>query len=296
MGIRESLGNSLGNLVGTAPLTALVDNALTRSVWERITGGDEVESARETGQRLADEGFLVAYERSLVHTEDLDARSTAWADVLRLIDQVADQAAEIALFWDRWTDDEVRDLARRCTQARVRLVLGYRHGVDMDRTWAMADELTASGADFSVTVCAALRRSEADIKQHSSTNIRVIKGSGWATGGDTFSSRHEVDKSYVRCAKASLSGAGQVSFATHDSRIMDVVSALIDRYHRDWASVEFALYLGRRIGEAERMRDAGYPVRIYIPFGPERKERIVSGLVGEPLVSALVSVVPGRRS
>lgn len=290
MGLRESLGN----IVGAAP--ALVDNALTRSVWERITGGDEVESAWETGQRLADEGFLVAYERSLVHADDLEARSTAWTDLLRLVDQVKDQDAEVALFWDMWTDEEVLGLAQRCAKARVRLVLGYRHGVDMDRTWDMAAHLQYLGVDFAVTVCAALRRSEADIKKHTTTNIRVIKGAGWASGGDTFSSRHEVDKSYVRCAKAALAGTGHVSFATHDSRIMDVIAALIDRYHREWTTVEFALYLGRRLREAERLREAGYPVRMYIPFGPERKERIVAGLVGEPLVSALVSVVPGRRS
>lgn len=293
MGLRESLLNA----VVASPVTSLVDNQLTRSVWERITGGDEVESAWETGQRIADEGFLVAFERALVTPDDLAARSAAWTDLLRLIEGAHDHttAAEVAVFWDMWTEEEIITLARACASARVRLVLGYRHGVDMDRTWALADQLREIGADFSVTVCAALRRSEADVKRYTSTNIRIIKGSGWAQGGDTFSSRHEVDKSYVRCAKAGLAGSGNLSFATHDARIMDVVAALIDRYRREWASVEFALYLGRRIGEAERLRDAGYPVRIYIPFGPERRERIMSGLIGEPFMSALASVAPGRR-
>lgn len=295
MGIRDSLATFVGSNV--SQVGALVDNPLTRSLWEQVTGGDEVDTALDTGQRLADEGFFVAYERALVRDQDQAARAQAWSDLRRLVDLAGAQSsvAEVAVFWDMWTEEEVLTLAQSCAQSRVRLVLGYRHGVDMDRTWALAQRCAELQADVVVTVCAALRRSESDLKSHPTSDVRIIKGASWAAGGETFSSRHEVDKSFVRCAKASLAGHGHLSFATHDSRIIDIVAALIDRYDRSWTTVEFALYQGRRIAEAERLRDAGYAVRIYIPFGPERKERLVTGLLNGPIVSTVASVVPGRR-
>ena len=119
---------------------------------------------------------------------------------------------------------------------------------------------------------------------------------GTASGPDAFGHAIEVDKSYVRCAKALLRRGADVtpSFATHDGRLIEIIESLAVRFEREHGptDLEFVMPLGRGATMQQRLIDRGARVRVVIPFGPGWVGRFVSALPDRP-VSFLRSLIPG---
>jgi proline dehydrogenase len=141
-----------------------------------------------------------------------------------------------------------------------------------DATLAMFHAALASHANVGVVVQACLRRSEADIEQlaREGAPVRLVKGAYREPVGIALQSKDEVDEAYVRLADAYLShvaGEGRLAVATHDGRMVRAAlrSAAAHGISRD--RYEFQMLLGIR-GDLQRsMRDQGYAVRVYVPYG-----------------------------
>ena len=158
-----------------------------------------------------------------------------------------------------------------------------------------ADALRADGLDLGVTLPAALHRTEHDCGRFGDRRIRLVKGGHRGLGGIAFQQPAEVDKAYIRCAKALLRGSGEPSFATHDVRIVEILQTLVARVDRPRQTYEFTFFMGRQEGLQERLQSSGERVRIYVPYGPDWFERLVGGLSEQSssLGSAIRSLLPG---
>lgn len=275
--------------------TVLRDNPVVRAVSARVTGGDYVHAGVDAALALTDSGRWVSFERADTHDPDV-----VLADSVGLARALADAglagASEIDVFPFELGEERLLVLARVCADTRVDLMLGFGDGADMDVTWDLATRLRAVGASVGVTLSAALRRTEADCRMWGDGCIRLVKGAHQPAGGPIFRSTHEVDKSYVRCARALIAGSGVASFATHDQRLVEIVEALADKRLRPPGSYEFAFYAGRRESEQQRLLAGGHRVRVSVPFGPDLVARVVGGLVQQPsaLASGVLSLVPRR--
>jgi len=159
-----------------------------------------------------------------------------------------------------------------------------------DASWAMTPDLgwvftgTESGplepstiprlASFSgrasVVRAAALRQTEIDCRAASGVRIRLVTGESVRGEREFYPSSLEVDKAYVRCAKALLRDSPAPSFATADDRLIEILQALALRLGRAPGEYEFCLAHGRGENRQRGLRDAGEKVRIAIAF--EMKE------------------------
>lgn len=155
-----------------------------------------------------------------------------------------------------------------------------------DATWAMTPDLgwvftgTEAGALDSALLprlaafrgLAALARSAArrqtESECRSAQELRIQLSAGVARRGerDFYPSSIEVDKAFVRCAKALLRESPSPSFATCDDRLIEILQALALRLGRSPGEYEFCLPLGRGDNRQRALRDAGEKVRIAIAF------------------------------
>jgi proline dehydrogenase len=292
---------SLGGLLSRAPIA--------RDVVKRVVGGDTVESALDVAADLADRGFMVSLERA-APAVTTDAEAVAVTEEYRsLVDAAAAsglaQVIEVTVFANALgllpgADPEVAsgrlaDLAQHAAGRRVGLMVGTGPVDEAAATIAMVDALHALGHDVGITLPAALRRTEADCARLADRRVRLIKGSRKGDPAVSYGQPYEIDKAYVRCAKALLPGSGDASFATHDARLIEIVESLVARYGRARHSYEFAMFMGRQEGAQERLLAAGERVRVYVPYGPDWFERLVGGLAEEPgtVTAALWSLLPG---
>lgn len=269
---------------------ALRLNPISRSVLSRVDPAERVVDALATAQVLADVGRWISLERSLA--------SIGAADLIALAQAIGDSGlagvCELAVFPTEIGTEATLEVAEACALARVDLMLGFGDGADMDQTFELADECDARGASTGVTVSACLRRTENDCRVHAHRRLRLVKGAHQPAGGPIFSSRHEVDKSYIRCVRALIADGHLPSFATHDPRILEMIEAIADRQLRAVGSYEFAFYLGHGETQQERLLASGHRIRVSVPFGPDFLTRLVGGLAQQSgaFASTVLAAIP----
>jgi proline dehydrogenase len=140
-----------------------------------------------------------------------------------------------------------------------------------DQTLATLRELRKDFPETGAVLQAYLRRTEADCRllAHEGSRVRLCKGAYNEPESVAFPSRHEVDRSYVRCLKVLMAGQGYPMVATHDPRMIRIATALATRHDRAPGSYEFQMLFGIRPDEQRRLAAAGETVRVYLPYGQE---------------------------
>jgi proline dehydrogenase len=298
--IREALSavarnEAIGPLLSRTPVA--------RDVVKRVVGGESTDDALAVAQDLADRGFMVSLERAAPRVETEEQAAELTEECTRLVAGIADAGlggvCEIAVFpealhvadrpdaaWGR-----LQQIVRTASDRGVAVMVGS--GPDPDRTLTLFEELAAEGLETGITIASAHRRAEADCRSLADRRVRLVKGGRRGDPSD-LQQPIEIDKAYIRCAKHLLRGAGEPSFATHDPRLLEMVTAIARKYERPLHSYEFAFFLGRQEGAQEQLLADGERVRIYVPYGPQWFERLVGGLAEQSstIGGALLSLLP----
>ena len=293
--IREALQSVARNQT-VADVIGRVPGA--RGVVGRLVAGESIEDAMDVAIDLADRGYWLSLEHTQSGSQpDPEA---ALDDLYELIDAIDDAGvtgiSELSIRPEALGatfEEAMPRLQAVCASARVHdlyAMVGMAPSMDVDQMHAW---FATQGEGIGLTIQSAMRRSEADCARFADRRIRLVKGGAHASA--SYAQPIEVDKSYVRCAKQLLRGPGPASFATHDSRIIEILESLTTRYQRPRQSYEFAMYLGRLEGMQDRLIRNGERVRVYIPFGPAWFERLVGGLAEQrsSIGGAVRSLLPG---
>lgn len=167
--------------------------------------------------------------------------------------------------------ENARTICRAARNAGTTVTLDMEDATTTDSTLSILRELRKDFPETGAVLQAALFRTEADCKAlaHEGSRVRLCKGAYLEPESVAFQDKIDVDRSYIRCAKVLLQGDGYPMFATHDPRIIEIVSSLVGRYGRDADSYEFQMLYGIRPDEQRRLAAAGETVRVYIPYGFE---------------------------
>lgn len=302
--IREALASiarndALGGVIGRTPIA--------RDVVKRVVGGDTPQEALAVATELADVGFTVSLERAAPSATSVPEAEAVAAEYVALVDGIAADGlsgvCEVALLPESVgsaLDAEaayarLQDVVAAAQARGVGVILGTGPGADSALALAWSTRLADDGLTVGVTVPAMLRGAEAECRRRSGQRIRLVKGELRGDPATCFTQPIEIDKSFVRCAKALLRGDGEPSFATHDPRIVEIVGSLAERYGRPVQTYEYAFFMGRQQGLQDRLLAQGDRVRVYVPYGPQWFERLVGGLAEQSssIAGAVRSLLPG---
>ena len=147
---------------------------------------------------------------------------------------------------------------------------------------AMVRELRLEFENIGVVLQAYLYRTERDLLSLAGeyTRVRLCKGAYQEPPDKAFPRKRDVDANYLRLARLLLDRAAEApagdpagrvpplcALATHDEKMI----ADAQRYAADRAlsrqSFEFQMLYGIRPRLQEQLADAGYGVRVYVPYG-----------------------------
>lgn len=211
-----------------------------------------------------------------------------------------EQACEVAMaladegYWISLRSEEILN-ADQLHRASIALQAAGVEGVSQislpieslaDASWAMTPDLgwVFTGAESSpldpsvlprlasfhglaaIRRYASLRRTESECRTAADLRVQLAAGEPARGEREFYPSSIEVDKAYVRCAKALLREAPAPAFATSDDRIIEILQALALRLGRPPGEYEFCLAHGRGENRQRALRDAGEKVRIAIAF------------------------------
>ena len=159
----------------------------------------------------------------------------------------------------------------RTTQAGLRIAAGLR-----PRFGSLGSVLQA-----------ALRRTEADVRELAAPGVRVrlCKGAYAEPPAEAFDVRHDIDKSFARCLRILMAGPGYPMIATHDPRLIAITRSL--GLARPAGSFEYQMLYGVRPDEQRRLAASGAKVRVYVPYGGDWYPYLVRRLAERPANLAL---------
>lgn len=265
-------------LVSTMPVSS--------GIVQSYVPGETTETAVAATSSLEADGLRVTLDFLGEDTLDAEQADATVAAYLELLDQLSAQGltrdAEVSVKLSaigqflpdnghKIALENARTICRAARNAGTTVTLDMEDATTTDSTLSILRELRKDFPETGAVLQAALFRTEADCKAlaHEGSRVRLCKGAYLEPEAVAFQDKLDIDKSYVRCAKVLLEGDGYPMFATHDPRIVEIVSSLVSRYGRDQGSYEFQMLYGIRPEEQRRLAAAGETVRVYIPYGLE---------------------------
>lgn len=216
--------------------------------------GDEVRTSAEPYFDLIDAiernnlDAEVAIKPSVLGEQAKETRSTEWVESIIARAGRANVVVRIDVEDVRLAHSG-RDVTERCLGKHRNVSFALRAGIP--RT----DSILAS---------LAIQRLDAGTNNvlHRENPVRLVAG---AVG-----SRGELPSHFLRHAERCFEADLFVTIATHDEKLIDDVVAHILRRGVDRARFEFQVVLGVREDLRDRLRQTGFRVRVYVPFGKNR--------------------------
>jgi proline dehydrogenase len=173
-----------------------------------------------------------------------------------------------------------------------------------DATLALYRRVRERGHEnVGIVLQAQLRRTLADARALAplQPDVRLCKGIYVEPPERAYQSHDEVRESFVRVLEELLAGGSHVAIATHDGRLLRRSRQLLAAAGRGRDGYEFQMLLGVREAEADRLVQAGEPMRVYVPYGADwyayslRRLQENPRIAGFVTLNALARVVPGWR-
>jgi proline dehydrogenase len=258
----------------------------SRQVVARFVAGDTAESAVDAVRRLSATGRFASLDylgedttelEQAAHTRDAyltvlkqltDGGLAGWAEVSVKLSAVGQALPEdghqVAL-------DNAYAICEAARAAGTTVTLDMEDHTTTDSTLSIVRELRQDFPDTGAVLQAYLHRTESDCRDlaYAGSRVRLCKGAYKEPDSVAYQSASGVDRSYVRCLKVLMAGAGYPMAATHDPRLVKIAGDQVRRNGRAPGTYEYQMLYGIRPTEQQRLADAGERVRVYVPYGDE---------------------------
>ena len=135
-----------------------------------------------------------------------------------------------------------------------------------------------------IVIQAYLYRSEEDVRELCAlgSNIRLCKGAYMEPESVAFPAKSDVDRNFKKISELMLLSGGFSAIATHDEKMILHVKNFVEKHQVHRASFEFQMLYGVRRDLQFRLREEGYNVRVYVPFGTQWAPYYVRRLAERP--------------
>jgi len=255
----------------------------SRRMVRRFIAGETAEDALEVTRRLTADGLHVTIDHLGEDTTDAAQAEAVVEGYAALLDRLAaaghgpraEVSVKLSAVGQALDEDMALENARRiCAAAEAAgttVTLDMEDHTTVESTLRILAELRRDHPRTGAVIQAYLRRAEEYCAElaHEGSRVRLCKGAYAAPADVAYTSRAEIDKSYVRCMKVLFAGKGYPMLATHDPRLIEIGGALAISHDRPADSYEYQMLYGIRPAEQRRLIGLGAQVRVYVPYGRE---------------------------
>ncbi|MFN3729365.1 MAG: proline dehydrogenase family protein [Fimbriimonadaceae bacterium] len=272
---------------GFPPVKALVEKSpIFRPMVNRFVAGVTFEQALQHGLALVDQGFSTSLDYLGENTLNEEEALAAKAAYIKMLEGIA--AANVRQVGPR----EPMNISIKLTQcgldqgeafceANFREVLAVAKDlgnfvrVDMessaytDRTLDMIERVLPDLPNTGTVLQTMLRRTPDDLDRliRLGARTRLVKGAYLEPESVAYPAKADVDQAYKVMARRMLAEANFPAFATHDTSMIESVKSAAKELGVGPDRFEFQMLYGIRRDLQDALRNEGYGVRVYIPYG-----------------------------
>jgi proline dehydrogenase len=259
---------------------------VSSSIVRRYVAGDHVHDAVRVTGELVEKDLRVSLDHLGEDTHDIGQAKAVVNAYVTLLGRLAaadlTSHAEVSVKLsavgqalpgdgEQIARDNAALICAAAEDAGTTVTLDMEDHTTTDSTLSILRDLRGDFPNTGAVLQAYLRRTEADCRDlaYAGSRVRLCKGAYNEPESVAFANRREVDRSFVRCLRVLMAGAGYPMVATHDPRLIDIAGALAVRHGRPLRSYEFQFLFGIRPDEQRRLAADGETVRIYVPYGED---------------------------
>lgn len=278
----------LEKLVATAPIS--------RGLVNRYIAGATTDDAVETTRQLVGDGLKVTLDYLGEDTDTVEQAETTRDEYIRVLEALrgaeltasAEVSVKLSALGQRIDEPTSLRFAEEICAAADKC--GTTVTIDMedhtvtDHTLDVVTKLRETYPSTGMVLQSYLRRTEADCKEFAGpgSRVRLCKGAYSQPESVAYQSRIDIDRSYVRCMNVLMRDSAYPMLATHDPRLIEIGIDRAKWYDRDPDSFEFQMLYGIRPHEQLRLVEAGYQMRVYVPFGEQSYGYLMRRLAERP--------------
>jgi proline dehydrogenase len=248
----------------------------------RFVAGETVDEAIECATRIERSGMTVTLDHlgERVTTRDEATRSTR--EYMAMVEAIAKagisrnisvKLTQLGLDIDRATSvDNIRRVLDVASKADFFVRIDMEGAAYTDQTLEAVDSLWGIGShNIGVVIQAYLKRSPDDLERVLALGMRVrlVKGAYREPKDVAFQDKEEVDRAFVDLMKVLLREGTYPAIATHDPAMIDETKKFAAGQGIDKSTFEFQMLYGVRRDLQRTLVAAGYPFRVYVPFGTD---------------------------
>ena len=165
----------------------------------------------------------------------------------------------------------IMDIIEKANEYNNFIRIDMEDSTQTDLTIKLYNELKRNHDNVVIVHQAYLHRSEKDIKNNSKMknfNFRLCKGIYKESPEIAMHDGEKINENYILLVKTLLRGQGYACIATHDLELINQIEKFIEENEISPNRFEFQVLFGVPMGnKLEHLKEKGYKVRIYVPFG-----------------------------
>ncbi|MGH7532142.1 MAG: proline dehydrogenase family protein [Gemmatimonadales bacterium] len=289
-------------------------NRLARKFASRFVAGETVDTAVAAVRELNGSGITASLDLLGESVSRAEEAESARGEYLGMLDRIAATGAR-ANVSVKLTQMGL-DISPEVCRANMRAILDKAKALDSfvrldmegsaytDRTLSFFyDQLhTDYGAQCGVVIQSMLRRSPADIEKliRLKARVRICKGAYLEPPEVAFPDKKDVDAQYVALMERLMTDGNYPGVATHDEAIIEHAKSFARGKGIAPDRFEFQMLYGVRRDLQLRLRQEGWNLRVYIPFGTQWYPYLMRRLAERPANIAFIlgnvirETLPGR--
>jgi proline dehydrogenase len=258
---------------------------LSRSFAARFVAGDTLDDALQAARALNDAGLTVSLDFLGESVKSRAEAEEAAQMAVRILESIVREGLQANLSIK--PTQLGLDIDEAFCRRNVETVLGRARELgdgtgeifvrlDMEssdyteRTVALVESLWADGyTNVGTVLQSMLRRTGDDLERLIAlgSRVRLVKGAYQEPESEAYPDKADVDRMYVEEMKRLLEAGHYPAIATHDEAIIDAARRFVWEKGIAKDSFEFQMLYGVRRDVQTRLREEGYNVRVYVPFG-----------------------------
>jgi proline dehydrogenase len=272
-------------------------NPLARRFASRFVAGETIDEAVAAAQELMSRGITASLDllgESVSRPDDAVAAKDQYLTMLDRMAGAGNIEVNVSIKLTQMGLDIDEDLCRRNMHEILGRAAQHDGFVRLDMEGSAYTQRTLDffrqhlfptfGKHCGVVIQSALRRSARDIDDMIAlgARVRLCKGAYLESPEIAFPDKADVDRNYVALMERLLTDGHYPGLATHDEKIIAQARQFIAEQGIPEDRYEFQMLHGVRRDLQQRLRAAGYRMRVYIPFGTQWYPYLMRRLAERP--------------
>lgn len=283
-------------VVGTAeskPVRKLITGTRAgRALARRFVAGDTLEEAISAAHQLNRAGMSVSLDllgEEVTKGEEVELALDGYITCLRRISaekleaNISIKLTQLGLSLDEaLAEKALDDLASTAAGLGLTVTIDMEDSSHTQATVELYARAQERHDNLGLALQAYLFRTPDDLNRLAPLggHLRLCKGAYVEPETVAFGSKDDVDAAYARLLEILMANARALpAIATHDPRLIDLTRNLA---RSRTAPFEFQMLFGVRPRAQKELVAAGYPVRIYVPYGSRWYPYLVRRLAERP--------------